>query len=116
MKFLLKFIYDTVFLDDGWDCALLYLFDFLLHFFLDIFELLIVTLEFMDFEFFLLFGLKKFQHFVLLCLEFLIEFIHDFLEFLLFILIPDSIFVLLLQFIGTISLKLEFRFCLMIEW
>lgn len=55
MKFLFELIYDGVFLEDGRDGAFLDLSDFLEELLMRVFELLMVVLELMDFEFFFLF-------------------------------------------------------------
>ena len=83
---------------------------FLLGFVLGSFNFVIVILELVNFEFFILFRLEEFEHLIFLGLKFLVELIHDFFELNFFILIPDGIFVLLLKLIGTCSFVLEFGF------
>ena len=110
MKFLFELIYDGVFLEDGRDGAFLDLSDFLEELLMRVFELLMVVLELMDFEFFFLFWLEEFEHLVLLGDEFLVELVHDFFELLFLVLVPDGIFVLFLKFVCSSSFVLEFGF------
>ncbi len=82
----------------------------LLRFVLGSFNFVVVILELVNFEFFILFRLEEFEHLIFLGFKFLVELIHDLFELNFFILIPDCIFVLLLKLIGTCSFVVKFGF------
>jgi hypothetical protein len=110
LQFFLQLGNYCVLLHDGCYCGLLDLSKLLLSFVLGSFNFIIIILELVNFEFFILFRLEEFEHLIFLGFKFLVELIHDFFELNFFILIPDGIFVLLLKLIGTCSFVVEFGF------
>ena len=115
LQSLFKLVDNRVLFHNSRNSSFLKLSELLLHLLVWSFQLFVIALELWNPDFFILLRFKQLEHLVFFDFQLLVEFVHDFLELLFFILIPDGALVFFLKQVGSSAFVVQLGSGLMIE-